>query len=46
MNHHVHIAGIFLLSVLFAEIFWSFLIRGAAAHHPDSPSVQALVNLL
>jgi len=45
MTHHVHIAGIFLLSVLFAMIFWHFLIHGWAAHHADSKAVQALANL-
>jgi hypothetical protein len=45
MAHHVHIAGLFLLSVLAAEIFWHFLIRGVAANHADSPAAQALANL-
>ncbi len=45
MTHHVHIAGIFLLSVLAAEIFWHFLIRGFAAHHGNSTALQALANL-
>lgn len=44
--HHVHIAGLFLLSVLAAEIFWHFLIRGVAANHADSPAAQALANLV
>lgn len=45
MTHHVHIAGLFLLSVLAAEIFWHFLIRGVAANHADSPAAQAIANL-
>lgn len=45
MTHHVHIAGLFLLSVLAATIFWNFLIRGWSAHHANSPAVQALANL-
>jgi hypothetical protein len=23
-------------------IFWTFLIRGCTAHHPDSPAIQGL----
>lgn len=45
-HHHVHIAGIFLLSVLAAHIFWTFLIRGYAAHHANSPAAQAIANLM
>lgn len=45
MTHHVHIAGLFLLSVLAATIFWNFLIRGFTAHHANSPAAQALNNL-
>jgi hypothetical protein len=45
VENHIHIAGFFLLSVLFAEIFWHFLIRGVAAHHADSPAWQSLANL-
>jgi hypothetical protein len=46
MENHIHIAGFFLLSVLAAEIFWHFLIRGVAAHHSESPAAQALANLV
>lgn len=46
MHHHVHIAGMFLLSVLAAEIFWHFLIRGIAAKHANSESMQALASLI
>ena len=46
MEHHVHIAGMFLLSVLAAEIFWHFLIRGVAAHHANSNAAQAIANLI
>lgn len=46
MENHIHIAGFFLLSVLAAEIFWHFLIRGVAAHHSDNPAAQALANLV
>lgn len=46
MENHIHIAGFFLLSVLVAEIFWHFLIRGVAAHHSESPAAQALANLV
>jgi hypothetical protein len=45
LTNHVHIAGLFLLSVLAANIFWNFLIRGWSANHADSPAVQALANL-
>ena len=45
MHHHVHIAGLFLLSVLAANIFWNFLIRGYTAHHANSNAAQALANL-
>lgn len=45
MTHHVHIAGLFLLSVLAATIFWNFLIRGFTANHANSPAAQALSNL-
>lgn len=45
MEKHVHIAGLFLLSVLAAEIFWHFLLRGVAAHHANSPAWQAIANL-
>lgn len=45
MEKHVHIAGLFLLSVLVADIFWHFLIRGVAAHHGNSTFWQALANL-
>lgn len=46
METHIHIAGIFLLSVLAAEIFWHFLLRGVAAHHANSDAMQALANLV
>lgn len=46
MDTHVHIAGIFLLSVLAANIFWNFLLRGVAAHHADSPAAQAIAGLI
>lgn len=46
MENHIHIAGFFLLSVLAAEIFWHFLIRGWAAHHAESPAAQSLANLV
>jgi hypothetical protein len=46
MEHHVHIAGMFLLSVLAANIFWNFLLRGFAAHHSNSPAAQAIANLV
>jgi hypothetical protein len=46
MENHIHIAGYFLLSVLAAEIFWHFLIRGIAAHHADVPAMQALAGLV
>lgn len=46
MSHHIHIAGFFLLSVLAAEIFWHFLLRGVAARHAESPAAQALANLI
>lgn len=46
MSNHIHIAGFFLLSVLAAEIFWHFLIRGVAAHHAESPAMQSLANLV
>jgi hypothetical protein len=45
MTHHVHIAGLFLLSWLAAELFWHFLIRGFLAHHANSPAAQGLANL-
>lgn len=46
MENHIHIAGFFLLSVLAANLFWNFLIRGVAAHHADSPAMQALAGLV
>lgn len=46
MHQHVHIAGLFLLSVLAAEVFWHFLLRGVAAKHASSPAAQALANLI
>jgi hypothetical protein len=46
MENHIHIAGFFLLSVLAANIFWNFLIRGVAAHHADSAPAQAIASLV
>ncbi len=32
----------FLLAVLFAMIFWGFLLRAFAIHHSQNPIVQGL----
>lgn len=32
----------FLLAVLFAMIFWNFLLQAFALHHADKPAVQGL----
>lgn len=45
MTNHIHIAGIFLLSVLAAEIFWHFLLRGIAGHYGNSEALSSLANL-
>jgi hypothetical protein len=36
----------FLLAVLFAMLFWGYLIRGSAIHHADNPAVQGAAGLL
>lgn len=37
---------LFLGMVLAAMLFWGFVIRNFAAHHPDNPAAQALATLL
>jgi hypothetical protein len=40
---HVHVGGIAVIGFVATLYAVNFLVRTAAAHHPDNPAVQALV---
>lgn len=42
MNHHVHVAGLFIIVVLAITGAAHYLIRTEAAHHADNPVWQGL----
>lgn len=42
MNHHVHVAGLFILTVIAINIASHYLVRTVAANHSDNPVLSGL----